>query len=606
MKQFYGLLSNGQTAALVAPDASIDWLAFPDFDSDTVFCRLLDPLVGGFMSLRPESHFHADQAYLPGSLVLETRLRTPSGVATIDDYLVIGRTELRRLVRSEVPLVLDCQPRFGYGQSLGALRHRDDGLLWLNPHGVEGLLLMLSGPKPRRIGREQWLLPPGELEVTLLYTPDFAKEKDEFATATGDPAERLQDALRYWRQAPMPQALPSLRQSFERSVLTMRALTVRTTGAVLAAPTTSLPEQIGGARNWDYRFVWVRDAAYAAEAFLLAGDVLAARRLIEFLLSAVQMTGKPFVSPFLRGDGSFSLGERELGWLSGHRQSLPVRVGNAASAQLQLDIEGDLLWALWRYVQDTGDWNLPRGYFWAVDRMADWTAENWREPDASLWEFRDAPRQHTHSLALCWVALSAAARLGQAVGRPEKAAVWRDEARKVREHVQRSCYLPALQSYTQGVGSREVDAALLCLPLYGFVAVDDAAWRGTLRRIEQDLVQDGLVYRYLQDSMGPVRHPFTLGSTWLARVYLRSGRTDDALAVLEQLEQVATPLGLWGEHVDPSLGEQRGNFPQLFPHAGFVAAAAELRQATSREGLAADLSGAAEQSVETPVQDRPL
>ena len=576
MKQFYGLLSNGQTAALVSPDASIDWLTLPNFESDAVFCRLLDPTAGGFMTLRPESHFRADQAYLDGSMVLETRLRTPSGVATIDDYLVIGRTSLRRFVRSEVPLILDCQPRFGYGQSLGALSEARDGLLWRNPHGTEALLLALHGPQPRRVGREQWLLPPGDHTADLLYTPDFAKEQGEFADPDGDPVEHLADALRYWRQAPMSRGVPDLQGTFARSVLTMRALTVRTTGAVLAAPTTSLPEQIGQERNWDYRFVWVRDASYAAEAFLLSGDVLAARRLIEFLLSAVQMTGKPFLSPFLRGDGSFSLGERELGWLAGHRQSVPVRVGNAASAQLQLDIEGDLLWALWRYVQETGDWNLPRGHWWAIERMADWTAMHWRDPDASLWEFRDAPRQYTHSLVLCWVALSTAASLGATLAQDAKALYWRREAESVRRFVWQECFRPDLQSFTQGVGVSEVDAALLCLPLYGFVPPADPGWLGTLRRIESDLVQGGLVYRYRHDGMGPAHHPFTLGSTWLARAYLRSGRTRDALTTLAQLELVATPLGLWGEHVDPALGEQRGNFPQLFPHAGFVSAVAEL------------------------------
>ncbi len=604
MKQFYGLVSNGQTAALVAPDASIDWLAFPDFDSDAVFCRLLDPLVGGFMTLRPESHFRTDQAYLRGSLVLETRLRTPSGDATIDDYLVLGRTELRRYVRNEVPLILECAPRFSYGQSLGALRQRDDGLLWLNPHKAEGLLLSLRGARPRRIGREQWLLPPGEHEIALLYTPDFAKEKNDFAPPEGDPALHLEDALRYWRQVPMPTTVPAMQELFERSVLTMRALTVRPTGAILAAPTTSLPEQIGGARNWDYRFVWVRDSAYAAEAFLLSGDVLAARRLMEFLLSAVQMTGKPFVSPFMRGDGSFSLGERELGWLAGHRQSLPVRVGNAASAQLQLDIEGDLLWALWRYVRDTDDWNLPRSYFWAIERMADWTAEMWRVPDASLWEFRDEPGHYTHSLVLCWVALSAAAGLAEAVGRPEKTSYWREQAAQVRQFVMGECYRPDLRSFTQGVGSPQVDAALLCLPLYGFVPATDPAWQGTLERIEHDLVQDGLVYRYRFDSMGPARHPFTLGSAWLARVYLRTGQVAKAVETLEQLEQVATPLGLWGEHVDPSLGEQRGNFPQLFPHAGFVAAASELQRSVSGLGLRPDLGAFGTQVEGTAAPDR--
>ncbi len=578
MKHFYGFISNGQTAALVSTHGSIEWLPLPQFDSDAVVSRMLDDEVGGYFALRPETSFRADQSYVPGTNVLETRLQTPSGNATITDYLVIGRAELRRLVRSDVPLIVECRPRFRYGQSLAAHEELADGAIYRDPQDTAAVLLFLRGSHPGPIDRERWLLPPGEYELVLRYTPDLEKEREQLLELDDDPEQTLRDAVHYWRSAPLPSIPGPLGAAFERSVLTMRGLTSRASGAVLAAPSTSLPEQLGGTRNWDYRFVWVRDASYAAEAFQLVGDMSAARRLIDFLLGAVQMTGKPFLSPFMRIDGTFSLGERELRWLSGHRGSRPVRVGNAASAQLQLDVEGDLLWAIWRYVRESNDVDFVREKWWAIERLVTWSTENWQRPDASLWEFRGTPQRYTHSLVLCWVAIQTGVHLGRLVGREDVARRWAEAAHDVAADVHALCYDPDLGRYTQGVGLPNVDAALLCLPLYGFASPDDPRWQRTLAAIERDLVEDGLVYRYRADEMGTARHPFTLGSTWLARTYLRSGELPRAAATLERLVASATPLLLWGEHVDPQEGEQRGNFPQLFPHAGFAAAVAELRR----------------------------
>ncbi|MDA8344362.1 MAG: glycoside hydrolase family 15 protein [Thermaerobacter sp.] len=585
MKQFYGFISNGQTAALISPHGSIDWLPLPHFDSDAVFSRMLDAEVGGHFSLRPETAFRADQSYVPGTNVLETRLRTPSGTATITDYLVIGRAELRRLVRSEVPLIVECRPRFRYGQSLAAQEARPDGAVYRDPQDTGAVLLFLRGARAGLIDRERWLLPPGDHELVLRHTPDLEKEQQELLELGDDPEDTLRDAVHFWRSAPLPSVPGPLGAAFERSVLTMRGLTSRASGAVLAAPSTSLPEQVGGSRNWDYRFVWVRDASYAAEAFLLVGDVSATRRLIEFLLGAVQMTGKPFLSPFMRIDGTFSLGERELRWLSGHRGSRPVRVGNAASAQLQLDVEGDLLWAIWRYVRESEDIDFVREKWWAIERLVAWSSANWHRPDASLWEFRGAPQRYTHSLVLCWVAIQTGSRLAHLVGREDAARRWAAEADQVAAEVFSQCYDEELGRFVQGVDLPDVDAALLCMPLYGFIDPGDPRWLRTLQDIEEHLVEDGLVYRYRVDEMGRARHPFTLGSTWLARTYLRSGDIPRATAILERLVASATPLLLWGEHVDPQEGEQRGNFPQLFPHAGFAAAVAELRSGAAMPRL---------------------
>ncbi len=585
MKHFYGFISNGQTAALVSPQGSIDWLPLPHFDSDAVFSRMLDAEVGGHFSLRPETTFRADQSYVQGTNVLETRLVTPAGTAAITDYLVIGRAELRRLVRSEIPLIVECRPRFRYGQSLASQESSPEGAVYRDPQDAGAVLLFLRGGRAGLIDRERWLLPPGEYELVLRHTPDLEKEQQELLHLDDDPEATLHDALHYWRSAPMPSVPGPLGAAFERSVLTMRGLTSRASGAVLAAPSTSLPEQIGGSRNWDYRFVWVRDASYAAEAFLLVGDLSATRRLIEFLLSAVQMTGKPFLSPFMRVDGTFSLGERELHWLSGHRGSRPVRVGNAASAQLQLDVEGDLLWAIWRYVCESRDATFAREQWWGIERLVAFSCDNWQRPDASLWEFRGEPRRYTHSLVMCWVAIKTGSRLAHLAGREDAARRWEATADEVAQEVLSACYDRESGRFTQGVGLPGIDAALLCLPLYGFLEPDDPRWQRTLHAIEAELVEDGLVYRYREDEMGKARHPFTLGSTWLARTYLRQGDLPRATTALERLVASATPLLLWGEHVDPQDGEQRGNFPQLFPHAGFAAAVAELGRGASQPSL---------------------
>lgn len=576
MKQFYGFLSNGQTSALVSPQGSIDWLPFPRFDSSAVFCQILDEKIGGYCRLSPESHFHAHQSYIPDTNILETRMRAPEGSAVIIDYLAIGRSELRRLVQSELPLVLECVPRFSYGQTMASYERTQLGALYRDPQGTEALLLFLRGPAPSRIDRDRWYLPPGEHEIVIRHTPDYPKERLELQVLDDDPQHMLQDTVRYWRSLPRSGYQGSFQPAYERSLLTMRGLTHRTNGAVLAAASTSLPEEVGGTRNWDYRFVWVRDASYAAEAFLQSGDHVAARRLIEFLCNAVDLAGKPFGWPFMRIDGSVSLGERDLLWLSGYRGSSPVRVGNAASAQLQLDVEGDFLFALWRYVAETGDLEFARAYHWAIEHIANWTLSNWQRPDASLWEFRGENRHYTHSQLLCWTALKAAADIELRLGREEESHRWQSGADVIAEHIRTACYSQELGRFKQSADTDTVDAALLCLPLYGFVDPDDPAWLGTLAAIESELVQDGLVFRYRQDNMGETRHPFALGSAWLARAYVLAGRLHEAHDILERMVGVATPLLLWGEHIDPAAGEQRGNFPQLFPHAGFVSAATEL------------------------------
>lgn len=603
--QFYGLLSNGVTSALVGPDASVDFLPLPRFDSPTVFTRLLGGEAEGYYRVGlADGEAEVSQAYLPGTNVLETWIRGAQGNVRIVDYLSVGRPELRRLVEATAPVRVEVRPVFGYGLVAAAPRANGAGAIFANPLGGESLAFAIAAadvetgdgtpaPVESRAGyavdpaRGTWVLPPGRYDLVLRYIADDrragvdADAAVDAATAmsvwddeaTGRSLERH---IRFWRGMPQARYAGPYREAVARAMLVLKALTYRTNGAIIAAPTTSLPEQVGGSRQWDYRFAWIRDGSYAAEALLAAGDVVSARRFLEFLLDCVDLQGKPFRAPFFHVDGTLIRGERELGWLPGYRDSRPCREGNAATSQLQLDVEGDFLWVVWRYFDETGDRVFLDAYWGQIQVMCDWVAHNWQLPDASLWEFRGRDAHYTHSKLMCWVALSCGARLAHAVGRTSEVIRWEKACREVADEIESHAYHEGAGRYGQSYGSPVVDAALLLMPLYGYCAADNPRFVATLRAIEDALVHDGLVYRYADDMLGAASHPFLIASSWLSRVYARLGDGDRAATLLDGLVGRATDLGLLGEHLDLETGEPRGNFPQAFSHIGVLMAALEL------------------------------
>lgn len=614
-RAFYGLVSNGTTAALIGPDATVDFLPFPRFDSPTVFTRLLGTDREGFFAVGPAApDVHAaEQRYIRGSNVLVTEFHTPRGRMRVADYLAVGRPELCRVISSTLSIRVTVRPTFRYGLVAAAARPAALGAVFEDPLGGEALHLRLGrlGRGGRAVGVESvagvvadptagtWELPPGRWMVTLSYVAEAERVGAEApkavdawaAMADPDPfAEEVRPLaslvrhVRLWRNLPNARYDGPYRDAVERSLLVLRALTYRTNGAMVAAPTTSLPETVGGSRQWDYRFAWVRDASYAAEALLEAGDAVAARRGMEFFLNCVQLEGKPFAAPFFRVDGTLIRGERDLAWLPGFQGSRPCREGNAATGQLQLDVEGDVLWVIGRYVERTGDHAFVRAYWPQIAALADWTAVHWRDPDASLWEFRGQDAHYTHSKLMCWTALHVGAKLARALGHGPSAVRWGRAARAIRAAIRRHAIVPGEGRYGQAFGSDRVDAALLLFPLYGFNPVDDPVFLATLAAVERELVRDGWVYRYAGDMFGRAAHPFLLASAWLSRVYSRLGRLAEARAVLDRLIAARTNLGLLGEHVDSATGEPRGNFPQAFSHLGIVMAALELERATRRRG----------------------
>lgn len=577
--RFYGFLSNAYTAALVSPDGSLDWLPLPRFDSPTVFARLLDRERGGFFSITPvEGGCESRQHYVEGTNCLVTEFATRGGRARLIDYLAVGRPEARRLIRSEIPLRVDVQPVFGYGLTAAAYRRLSYGADFTNPAGREGLLFRICGHGGHRPenGRTCWLLEPGEYELVLRYVCDYESEREAASCEDDSSGAMFRSQQRYWRTAAQVDYAGPWGPLVRRSLLVIRGLTYRTTGAIIAAPTTSLPEALGEERQWDYRFNWIRDGSYAAEALLAVGDVVSARRFMEFVFNLVDTVGKPFRAPFYLVDGTTIEGERELLWLEGFRNTRPCRIGNAAARQVQMDIEGDFLWIVYRYFLTTQDTVFLKAYWWAIEAIVNWVLEQWEMPDASLWEFRNRNRHYTHSKLMCWVALHYGAEMAERLGVTGQARRWREAAATVARAIRRRAYKPASGRFGQSFEGDEPDAALLLLPIYGFLAPDDPAFVKTLQAVENELTEGVFVYRYREDMLGRVAHPFLIASCWLARVYLRQGLTAKARRILEDLSRVSTDLGLFGEHVDQKTGEPRGNFPHLFSHAGFLMTAIEL------------------------------
>ncbi len=580
---FYGFLSNRVTTALVSPLGILEWLPWPRFDSDAAFCRLLDPRHGGFFSTLPRGRIvEAHQHYRDGTLILETSVRSAAGHANWIDFLPLGRDIFVRRLHSAIPLQLVCRPTFVFGSRRASVVPRQNGALFYSPEGREGLVLEIAGAARPSPELDVWEIGPGVVDVVIRYAEDRAGDR---AVPLGSVDAMEAATTRYWQEQRVSYDGP-WSEWFNQSMRVIRALTYRNNGALVAAATTSLPEIIGEERQWDYRYVWVRDGAYGAEALLLAGDTASCRQFLEFIFNVTDLVDKPYPSPFVRVDGTLAHGERELRWMAGHRGSRPVRVGNAASRQLQLDVEGEILWVVWRYWRMTGDRSFVRDYWGAIQSVAEWILAGWHQADASLWEFRGFTDEFVHSRVLCWVGLAAAERLAEEVlNRPDLAMRWQQGRLQVERSVWELKEASGLGRFPQSRRSSQTDAALLTLPLYGFVDVNHPTFQRTLEAIETELVHDGLVFRYRQDNLGPALHPFTLAGFWLARVYLLRGDLARAEAIFARQLEVATDLKLFAEHVDVQSGEPRGNFPQLFPHVGLVTTLSDRRRLVAGDRL---------------------
>ena len=586
----YALLSDCHSAALVSGAGSIDWLCFPRFDSSSLFARLLDP-DGGHWSICPSGEHESRRRYLPGSLVLETQFATPTGMAMLTEALVfddderghdIGLAAPHVLVRvlevtsGEVPVDVEFAPRPEYGLVVPTMQVVDGATLARGGASVS----ILAGPDPTAMDGAValWRLGLREGErVTFALQHHTAWETPADPWTAKHTEKRLADTVKGW------QSWSDLHQRYEgpwkeevhHSGRVLQALTFKPSGAVVAAPTTSLPEQQGGTRNWDYRFCWLRDASMTMQALWVAACPDEVGRFLAFVARAAgggpaEGTGVQIMYGI---GGEHDLSERELGHLVGWRGSRPVRVGNGAWDQRQHDVYGAVLDAVFRFREQIPAFEPPTVELLAG--MADAAALAWTEPDNGMWEVRGAPRHYLHSKLMCWVALDRAVRMAEQLGVLDRAAGWAEAADAVRAAILDQGWNEEAGSFTQSFGDRQLDASGLMLAITGFLPASDPRMRSTIDAIARTLSAPcGLLYRYIEDDGLPgTESTFLLCSYWLAECRALTGQLDEAREIFGRATAYANDVGLLGEEADPATGELLGNFPQAFSHIGLVNAA---------------------------------
>ena len=599
----YGLLSDCNSAALAGSDGSIDWLCVPRFDSPAVFARILDP-AGGHWQIRPAGEFTTERRYLPDTLVLETTFTTVTGVARLRDALAfaegqrqhdLGLDAPHELLRSvegvsgHVDLLFELAPRPEYGLVRPLFRQTESGG---RTFGGPNQVVVRAGAAVRvEDGTMCGAFSVGEAEqigFSLRWAPVESTDPD--ATAPADVAARIQDVAEGWRTWEADHDIyegPN-REAVRLSSRVLKALTYRPTGAVVAAPTTSLPETVGGERNWDYRYAWIRDASLTLQALYIGACTDEAENFVSFMTSSAGGgAGGGHSLQIMYGiGGEHDLSERELPHLRGWRDSKPVRLGNGAWSQTQLDVYGELLDALHLYHEKLGELHPEIQQF--VAELADAAAGRWREKDAGMWEMRGEPRHHLSSKVLCWTALDRAVKLAPHLGDHAKDDEWSAARDEIREAILTRGWSEAKQAYAQAFDSDDLDAAQLLMPLVGFLPATDERMRSTIEAIARELTQDGLVLRYLNeeglnaDGLSGEEGTFVICSFWLVSCLARAGEIDRAEALFGRLAGYANDLGLLAEQIDTTTGELLGNFPQAFSHVGLITAAWELDQARGR------------------------
>src|SRR3954447_19139160 len=585
----YAAIGDGRTVALIGRDGTIDWLCLPDLDSPSVFAALLDADRGGRFALQPQERATVERRYVRDTNVLQTTFTTDDGVVRVTDAMTLpaagglGPTrELGRRVEGlagRVPMQWCVTPAFGYGAVRSHLERR--GSIPVAVAGGDAVAVCSWGAGEAEVdggavhGRFDAV--PGSSALIVLCA---AHQEPLVFPARPDVEARLDATVDHWREwASTRDYAGPWRDAVIRSALALKLLFHSPSGGIAAAATASLPEQIGGERNWDYRFCWVRDSAFILEALLHLGCPGEADAFWWWLLHASQLT-RPRLQVLYRLDGGERAPERTL-TLDGYRGSRPVRVGNAAAGQTQLDIYGDVLQTALVYVQAGGRLDRETGHRLAA--MADLVCRIWREPDSGIWEVRSEPRHFTHSKMMCWVALDRALALSDVGQVPSRhAAAWKAEAQAVSDFIETRCWSPRLESYTRDADSEELDASLLLGVLFGYgAAADTSRLRSTVTAIRRDLGRGPLLQRYSgEDGLEGGEGAFLCCSFWLAHALARTGRVREATELMDQLLPLAGDVGLYAEELDADTGEMLGNTPQGLVHLALINAAVAITRAT--------------------------
>lgn len=608
--EHYGIIGNMYTTALIGLNGSIDWLCFPNHDSPSVFAAILDEQKGGFFQISPrkasisaKNGGKSKQLYWPGTNILITRFLTPEGVAEIVDFMPVGlgsdeigyHSLIRevKVVRGSMPFKLECYPGFNYALDSYQLDVTPKGVCFYSDTLNLGLATDIPLQKEARGVSAEFDLQEGEVAV-------FVLQVTEAGAGCGLPIQPqrakalFRQTVEYWRRW-LSQCTyrGRWREMVERSALTLKLLTFEPTGALVAASTCSLPEEIGGERNWDYRYTWIRDAAFTLNALLRVGFSEEAAQFMNWIENCCHQLNEDGSLQIMYGiDGTKKLSERQLDHLEGYMGSHPVRVGNAAYNQLQLDIYGELMDAVYLY----DDRGMPISYdLWNhLRRLIDWVCNNWQRQDEGIWEVRSGRQHFVYSKLMCWVALDRALRLSERRSFPADWQRWKAIRNQIYEEIMEKGWNAEREAFVQSYGSDSLDACLLIAPKVMFLSPNDPRFLKTLHAIAQPPVRGGLlsnnlVYRYNVEESGDGltgnEGTFNLCTFWLVESLTRSGRVqpellEEARLMFEGMLGYANHLGLYAEEIGPS-GEFLGNFPQAFTHLSLISAACHLDEALS-------------------------
>ncbi len=608
----HGLIGDLQTAALVTTDGTIDFYCCPRFDSPSVFCSLLDADKGGYFSIRPATDKYVTrQLYLPNTAILITRFMTPDGVGEVQDFMPVingGPTDRHRLVRQvrvargQMRFVVDLQPRFDYGRASHSVEVTEAGAVFRTAGGME-LTLHTAGKREadrrgvaaERVGdglRASITLREGESGGVVLESMGGEPQ----AIAPGELQRLVDDTTAYWKAWLNRSTYQGRwREMVTRSAMTLKLMTYQPSGAPVAAATLGLPEQAGGERNWDYRFTWIRDGSLTMHALSNLGYLEEAARFGAWMRDRVMQgaagNGASPLKIMYRVDGSSDLTEEILDHFEGWRGSRPVRIGNGAADQLQLDIYGE--------AADTiiagDDAGLPIAYegWLAFTRIVDWVADNWDQPDEGVWETRGGRKNFTYGRFQCWVALDRAIRLAARHGRPANVAKWAAARDALYNQVMTRGWNDKVGAFTQHYDTQVLDSSLLLMPIEDFVSPTDPRWLSTLDAMNKELVSDSLVYRYnpaaSPDGLHGDEGIFSLCTFLYVDALARAGRLDEAVLTLEKMFTYGNHLGLFSEEID-STGGQLGNFPQAFTHLALINSAITLNRELDRRAAVREVT----------------
>lgn len=612
----YGIIGNLQTIALVGLNGSIDWLCYPYIDSQSVFAALLDYKQGGLCQVAPEAReeiWDSVQNYIPRTNVLVTRFRTRSGIIGLTDFMSLPQrsqeayglkgyeqTVVYRKIEMEkgqMQVRIDFVPRFDYARVETELNHLSGSGVIAFGAGMELALtsnwpLDLAGNKAEAV----WSLKEGDaawIRIGSSGPGGSCSSQDKVCVNSNQGDQALEETIAFWQdwlsrsETGCSYAYGEYKDMIERSALVLKLLHYQPSGAIAAAATTSLPEEIGGSRNWDYRYTWIRDASFTLQALYNLGHLSETEGYLHWLEHVLDQEGAASMQIMYGMRGERDLPEKELLHLDGYKGSRPVRIGNAAARQRQLDIYGEIMDAVLQLSNYVGK---VRQEHWPVLRdICDYVVKHWQEPDAGIWEVRGGPFHFVYSKVMCWVALDRGLTIADRYGFPCDRESWKKAMQEIRAEILKKGYNQKQKAFVQHYETDDLDAANLLIPVLGFLPFDDPRVLSTIEAIQQELSQDGLVYRYKgEDGLNGREGAFLICSFWLVDCLISLGRLAEAENLLNRLEKTSNHLGLFAEEFDPVWQEALGNFPQAFTHIGYINSVMNLLQAKERANLSQD------------------